>query len=53
MPILGGIGGGNTITGLNFERECDIRELLQSKKGYKVDKSTEYIIEKLKEIGIN
>jgi len=32
-----GIGGGNTITGLNFERETDILSLLKSKKGYKVD----------------
>ena len=31
-----GNGGGNTITGLNFEREIDILELLKSKEGYKV-----------------
>lgn len=31
-----GIGGGNTITGLNFEKETDILELLRSKKGYTV-----------------
>ncbi len=33
MPVLGGMGGGNTITGLNFERETDILELLRSKPG--------------------
>ncbi len=32
----GGIGGGNTITGLNFEKETDILDLLKTKKGYKV-----------------
>jgi len=31
-----GKGGGNTITGLNFEKETDILELLRSKKGYSV-----------------
>ena len=31
-----GIGGGNTITGLNFERESDILELLKKQKGYSV-----------------
>ena len=31
-----GKGGGNTITGLNFERERDILSLLKTKKGYKV-----------------
>lgn len=31
-----GIGGGNTITGLNFEKETDILTLLRSKKGYAV-----------------
>ncbi|OGI76524.1 hypothetical protein A3C67_01770 [Candidatus Nomurabacteria bacterium RIFCSPHIGHO2_02_FULL_42_19] len=31
-----GFGGGNTITGLNFEKETDILELLRSKKGYSV-----------------
>jgi hypothetical protein len=32
----GGIGGGSTITGLNFEKETDILDLLKKKKGYKV-----------------
>ncbi len=32
----GGVGGGNTITGLNFEKKTDILNLLKSKKGYKV-----------------
>ncbi len=31
-----GFGGGNTITGLNFEKKTDIIKLLKSKKGYKV-----------------
>lgn len=31
-----GVGGGNTITGLNFERETDVLQLLKKKKGYKV-----------------
>jgi len=31
-----GKGGGNTITGLNFEKETDILDLLRSKKGYKI-----------------
>lgn len=31
-----GKGGGNTITGLNFEKETDILQLLRSKKGYTV-----------------
>jgi hypothetical protein len=31
-----GVGGGNTITGLNFERETDILQLLKKKKGYEV-----------------
>jgi hypothetical protein len=35
--IEGGIGGGNTLTGLNFEREKDILELLSNTPGYKVD----------------
>ena len=34
-----GKGGGNTITGLNFEKETDILELLRSQKGYKVEGS--------------
>lgn len=33
---LGGIGGGNTITGLNFEKETDILDLLRKKNGYKI-----------------
>lgn len=42
MPVLGGVGGGNTITGLNFERETDILELLQTKEGYSVRSSVIY-----------
>jgi hypothetical protein len=32
----GGIGGGNTLTGLNFEREVDFQYLLASKPGYEI-----------------
>jgi hypothetical protein len=32
----GGIGGGTTLTGLNFEREVDFQELLAAKPGYEV-----------------
>lgn len=32
-----GFGGGNTITGLNFEKEADILELLRAQKGYNVE----------------
>ena len=38
----GGIGGGNTITGLNFEKKTDILKLLKSKNGYKVVKNVIY-----------
>jgi len=41
-----GTGGGNTITGLNFEKEIDIIKLLRSKKGYKVDGNIIYYEEK-------
>ena len=34
--IKGGKGGGNTLTGLNFERERDVLELLKKTKGYSV-----------------
>ncbi len=34
--IKKGIGGGNTITGLNFEHESDILSLLKRKNGYSV-----------------
>lgn len=34
-----GKGGGNTITGLNFEKEGDILELLKKQKGYTVKDS--------------
>lgn len=37
-----GVGGGNTITGLNFEREQDILSLLKKKKGYSVKGNTIY-----------
>src|SRR5690349_15726723 len=32
----GGVGGGNTLTGLNFEREVDFQYLLASKPGYEI-----------------
>ncbi len=38
--ITGGKGGGNTKTGLNFERRVDILALLKSKKGYRVHGNT-------------
>ena len=41
-----GFGGGNTITGLNFEKETDILELLRSKKDYKVESSVIYYKDK-------
>lgn len=31
-----GIGGGNTITGLNFEKERDILEILKKARGYSI-----------------
>ncbi len=34
--IRGGKGGGNTLTGLNFERSSDINTLLRRTKGYSV-----------------
>lgn len=34
-----GFGGGNTITGLNFEKETDIVDLLKKKSGYEVKNS--------------
>lgn len=34
--ISGGKGGGNTLTGLNFEKEKDILALLKKAKGYKI-----------------
>lgn len=37
-----GKGGGNTITGLNFEKEADVIELLKSKKDYKVKNNIIY-----------
>ncbi|MCX6792791.1 MAG: hypothetical protein NTY12_02085 [Candidatus Falkowbacteria bacterium] len=35
-----GIGGGNTITGLNFEKERDILEILKKQNGYTVKGNT-------------
>ena len=32
----GGFGGGNTLTGLNFEREVDFQDLLAAKPGYEL-----------------
>ena len=34
--IKGGVGGGNTATGLNFEKERDILSILSKTKGYSV-----------------
>lgn len=44
--IANGIGGGNTITGLNFERETDILDLLRSKNGYRVENNSIFYEEK-------
>ena len=38
--IRGGTGGGNTITGLNFEKETDIRHIFSSMPGYKLKQGT-------------
>jgi len=32
----GGVGGGNTLTGLKFEREVDFQDLLADKPGYEI-----------------
>jgi len=37
-----GIGGGNTITGLNFEKERDILEILKKAKNYSIKGNTIY-----------
>ncbi len=34
----GGLGGGNTLTGLKFEREVDFHELMKSIPGYELKK---------------
>jgi hypothetical protein len=41
-----GRGGGNTITGLHFERKTDILSLLNTKNGYKVIRNSIYFEEK-------
>ncbi len=41
-----GVGGGNTITGLNFEKEIDILSLLKKKKGYAVKGSVIFFQDK-------
>jgi hypothetical protein len=38
--IKGGKGGGNTLTGLNFEKEKDVPALLKKAKGYSVLENT-------------
>jgi hypothetical protein len=35
---IGGKGGGNTLTGLNFEKKVDFHELLSAIPGYRVEK---------------
>ena len=35
----GGIGGGNTITGLNFEKKVDFQKLLGAIPGYEIKKN--------------
>jgi hypothetical protein len=41
-----GIGGGNTITGLNFERETNILRLLRKKEGYEIKGNTIFYLGK-------
>ena len=41
-----GTGGGNTITGLNFEKERDILEILKKAKDYSVKGSVIYYRDK-------
>ncbi len=41
-----GKGGGNTITGLNFEKETDIIELLKKQNGYKIKNNIIFYQEK-------
>lgn len=41
-----GVGGGNTITGLNFEKERDILEILKKAKDYSVKSSVVYFRDK-------
>lgn len=41
--ITGGTGGGNTITGLQFENKVDLLTLLQRTHGYEVRKSTSHV----------
>lgn len=41
-----GLGGGNTITGLNFEKERDILEILKKTEGYSVRGNIIYYREK-------
>lgn len=40
--ITNGAGGGNTITGLKFEKESDILSLLKTKKDYSIDNNIIY-----------
>ena len=35
----GGVGGGNTLTGLNFEKKVDFHELMKSIPGYELKKT--------------
>lgn len=41
-----GIGGGNTITGLNFEKERDILSLLEKTPGYSVKNNIIYYLDR-------
>ena len=36
MPVKGGTGGGQTVTGLHFESRCDFLTLLKEVQGYEV-----------------
>lgn len=47
----GGVGGGNTLTGLNFERERDFLSVLDKSKGYSIKDNIIYF--KNKEVARN
>ena len=39
----GGTGGGNTTTGLNFEKEVDFQELLINIPGYRLERIVDLV----------
>lgn len=46
--IRGGIGGGNTITGLMYEAKVDLATLLNSQTGYVVENTKVYFQQHIK-----